>query len=917
MDKFDPYHKWLGIPPKEQPPNHYRLLGIALFEDDPEVIEAAADQRMAFVRQLASGQHKVVSQQLLNELARARLCLLNGIQRQRYNEGLRCQLSEDQAPAIAMSKRSTNQDARRPTGKGDTVQTVAEQKQRIQAREPKQTRSSRWLWKFCVASVSVLLVGIGLFWRGADTLNRMPAESTMSTTDSTEVQLRKSEPQSGNSPSLMSVDNTNDWSQRPKTIPRSSLTVSAAGGAAANDVVLPSAMQVPTGTRPTATALANQPGNLKSPALSPHPIQSAEAFDSASIGTEPVPVQVATPGSKPGDEWIAPTIGLSMCWCPPGSPPPVLADDDSVRRGGNELALSDLAGFYQSKYEITQEQFAAVMQWQPSAFPQASYYRQWSENALPSGFGAGTAHPHGKQFPEFQGFPIGASSMTMGQAGRSWQARGGSIDLTAVDCGRFPVECVSAFEAVEFCRRLTEKERRSGSIGSDWEFRLPTVAEWTFACLSGTNAAYAFGPNLTWNQANCGMSPSELLNQLDGNSGSGLGRAVPEAPPRGSLWMRPIPVGQYAPNRWGIHDMHGNVAEWCTVAASTQQTEDFRTCGGGWMDRPDECSVYVRRQHFPSYVNLDVGFRVVLSRCVVAAGPDAATTGESKFRLQQGHGDSTVVPLTAGRYPGDKSSIDGIKLALRWCPPIDEATFKGPWFKFNSAALKNGDGTHREEPRTTSSQGYWIAAFEVTEGQFRAVMNFSDTQWQASKGYVQRTQTAGPNSADMPVHKVIWDVCIEFCRRLTHIERQAGRLTTEWEFSLPTQQQWHWALKAGRDFADVVGEEITSQDANLLQVGCPLRLVKGGAYPPNPWGICDLRGNVSEWGRDVLGASGRCVVSGDAFNQRPPKRESMLRSGCIAGFATAWERHTGIGFRIIAMPVVKSEAADTQRLSGK
>ena len=54
---FDPYYKWLGIPPDEQPPDHYRLLAIQKFESDPEVIERAADQRMAFLRTLKSGQH--------------------------------------------------------------------------------------------------------------------------------------------------------------------------------------------------------------------------------------------------------------------------------------------------------------------------------------------------------------------------------------------------------------------------------------------------------------------------------------------------------------------------------------------------------------------------------------------------------------------------------------------------------------------------------------------------------------------------------------------------------------------------------------------------------------------------------------------------------------------------------------------
>ena len=52
---FDPYYKWLGIPPEDEPPNHYRLLGLRQFESDPEVIEAASDQRMAHLRTYPTG----------------------------------------------------------------------------------------------------------------------------------------------------------------------------------------------------------------------------------------------------------------------------------------------------------------------------------------------------------------------------------------------------------------------------------------------------------------------------------------------------------------------------------------------------------------------------------------------------------------------------------------------------------------------------------------------------------------------------------------------------------------------------------------------------------------------------------------------------------------------------------------------
>ena len=85
---FDPYHKWLGIPPQEQPADYYRLLGLVKFEDDPDVIAIAADQRMGFVQKMAIGQHLEHSQKLLNELARARLVLVDTQKKEVYDASL-------------------------------------------------------------------------------------------------------------------------------------------------------------------------------------------------------------------------------------------------------------------------------------------------------------------------------------------------------------------------------------------------------------------------------------------------------------------------------------------------------------------------------------------------------------------------------------------------------------------------------------------------------------------------------------------------------------------------------------------------------------------------------------------------------------------------------------------------------------
>lgn len=97
---FDPYHKWLGILPKDQPPHHYRLLGLEPFEEDLQVIEAAADRQLGFLRKFQSGEHAVDCQKLLNEVSRARLCLLKPATKANYDEKLREQLEGPAAPTI-------------------------------------------------------------------------------------------------------------------------------------------------------------------------------------------------------------------------------------------------------------------------------------------------------------------------------------------------------------------------------------------------------------------------------------------------------------------------------------------------------------------------------------------------------------------------------------------------------------------------------------------------------------------------------------------------------------------------------------------------------------------------------------------------------------------------------------------------
>jgi tetratricopeptide (TPR) repeat protein len=115
---FDPLHKWLGIPPDEQPPHHYRLLGIATFEQDTDVIDAAADKQLAFLHDLANGQYAVQAEQLANQISAARICLRSRDRRKAYDEMLRGQLGRTAPPAAA-----TASPAHQAAGPHDEVST--------------------------------------------------------------------------------------------------------------------------------------------------------------------------------------------------------------------------------------------------------------------------------------------------------------------------------------------------------------------------------------------------------------------------------------------------------------------------------------------------------------------------------------------------------------------------------------------------------------------------------------------------------------------------------------------------------------------------------------------------------------------------------------------------------------------------
>jgi sulfatase modifying factor 1 len=105
--------------------------------------------------------------------------------------------------------------------------------------------------------------------------------------------------------------------------------------------------------------------------------------------------------------------------------------------------------------------------------------------------------------------------------------------------------------------------------------------------------------------------------------------------------------------------------------------------------------------------------------------------------------------------------------------------------------------------------------------------------------------------ADRPVESVSWDDVTSFCRKLTEMERRAGRLPAGMAYQLPTEAQWEYACRAGTTTAFSFGESLTFRQANIR--GGPGETTPVGTYPANPWGFHDMHGNVWEWCADWYG----------------------------------------------------------------
>ena len=166
-EQFDPYLQWLGIRDPERPPNHYRLLGIELFETDMDVIATAADRQMAHVRTFAGGKNSAVSQQILNELAAAKICLLNEAKKLEYDDQLFAKIGPTSPPPMPDADSQTIDGVATSIGVTDVDDfDVVVHNDSFQLNRPGKKRRSNALQIVGVGVITFALVGAAayLYW---------------------------------------------------------------------------------------------------------------------------------------------------------------------------------------------------------------------------------------------------------------------------------------------------------------------------------------------------------------------------------------------------------------------------------------------------------------------------------------------------------------------------------------------------------------------------------------------------------------------------------------------------------------------------------------------------------------------------------------------------------------------------------
>lgn len=598
-DEFDPYHIWLGIPPAEQPPHHYRLLGIPAFESNPRVIESAADRQMTFLRQHGAGEHGEASQRLLNQISKALVELLNPQRKTAYDAQLKQRIASTEARDSVAAGPVTSSAAKAafeafeqefvsapisgPTGKPAASSKSRRPRERVDegSGAPEtahgSTRRSIPVWQIGVGAGALLLVVVVSVFAMRKRDSDVPVAMT-----ETIQSVREPKPQ----PALPKSTSPTPPVAKPNPSPAAPVKPAPTNSPAEapTDAPAPTPKPIDTPTPPAASSPAiSAPAGLPK-LVAPFDATTAQAHQRAWAKYLGVPVEFTN------------SLGMRFVLIPPHQYHRGTSDDDVARLQKEMPRVSEnhlyverpqhpvtiMKPYYIGKYEVTVAQFRS--------FIDDTHYETSAERGHSSG-----AYLDSGQFDTAGGY--------------IWKKPGHQ------QTDRHPVVNVSWNDQNACCDWLTRK------LGVT--HRLPTEGEWEQSCRAGSATHFSQGDSVASLEGYANVADMVLWQV----------RGKPNATtyvPFSDGFAHTAPVGCFLPNAFGVHDMHGNVWERCADDHDTEayrkigssgavdpdhgrQTEQRAVRAGGWPDGPE----YARSAERSRDRSLDdsgnhIGFRVVL-----------------------------------------------------------------------------------------------------------------------------------------------------------------------------------------------------------------------------------------------------------------------------------------------------------------
>jgi formylglycine-generating enzyme required for sulfatase activity len=270
-----------------------------------------------------------------------------------------------------------------------------------------------------------------------------------------------------------------------------------------------------------------------------------------------------------------------------------------------------------------------------------------------------------------------------------------------------------------------------------------------------------------------------------------------------------------------------------------------------------------------------------------------------------------VTAAFAGVKAGQVRDDNGLGMKLAWSPPLE--------FTMGSPASETGRGDDENQVHVTLTNGFWMGQHEVTQGQWQRVMR--SVPWKAMKAALSSGLDYVKEGDAYPAIGVSWQDAMMFCEKLTQQERRTGRLSAGWQYTLPTEAQWESACRAGTKTRYSFGDDesqlndyawwgILFGNANAKREEYAHAV---GVKKANPWGLCDMHGNVYEWCRDWYVKQ----LPGGTDPQGPSKGKGrVIRGGSWvdpSNFCRSADRSRGkpdyrstdLGFRVVAVPTGK------------